>query len=59
VKMPWETHIMPDMSTTTSTSIRTLPVDGPKDDIVLRRSKPLPRAKSSLEAALGITRKTR
>jgi hypothetical protein len=59
VKMPWETHIIPDISTVSSISIRTLPVDGPKDDLVLRRSKPLARAKSSLEAALGITRKTR
>jgi hypothetical protein len=59
VTMPWETHLIPIISTTSSTLARTIAVDGPKDDIVLRRSKPLARAKSSLEAALGITRKTR
>jgi len=30
-----------------------------QEELVLRRPKPLPRAKSSLEASLGITRKTR
>ena len=59
VTMPWETHIIPIVASVASTFTRTLPVDGPKDDLVLRRTKPLARAKSSLEASLGITRKTR
>jgi hypothetical protein len=59
VNMPWETHIIPIVTSATSKLARTLPVDGPKDDLVLRRTKPLARAKSSLEASLGITRKTR
>ena len=59
VTMPWETHIIPIVASVASTLTRTLPVDGPKDDLVLRRTKPLARAKSSLEASLGITRKTR
>jgi len=60
VTMPWETHLMPVVSTAAGTATRTLPGDAaPKNDLVLRRTKPLPRAKSSLEAALGITRKTR
>jgi hypothetical protein len=31
----------------------------PVDELVLKRAKPLARAKSTLEASLGITRKTR
>ena len=59
VSMPWETHVIPIVTSASSKLARTLPVDGPKDDLVLRRTKPLARAKSSLEASLGITRKTR
>ena len=54
--MPWENHVMP-----TQTRARALP-SAPvqqQEELVLRRPKPLPRAKSSLEASLGITRKTR
>jgi hypothetical protein len=59
VTMPWETHIIPIVNLASNKLTRSLPVDGPKDDLVLRRTKPLARAKSSLEASLGITRKTR
>jgi hypothetical protein len=60
VTMPWETHIMPTVTTVNPTA-RTVPttIDTSKDELVLRRAKPLARSKSSLEASLGIIRKTR
>jgi hypothetical protein len=60
VSMPWETHIMPIVHTLNPTS-RAVPttIDTSKDELVLRRNKPLARTKSSLEASLGIIRKTR
>ena len=61
VSMPWENYIEPHVATgTIVSSTRAIPVvEAPKDDLILRRPKPLARAKSSLEASLGITRKTR
>ena len=60
VTMPWETHIMPTV-TTVNPTVRAAPttIDTSKDELVLRRTKPLARSKSSLEASLGIIRKTR
>lgn len=60
VTMPWETHIMPSIYAFNPTA-RTVPttIDTSKDELVLRRAKPLARSKSSLEASLGIIRKTR
>jgi hypothetical protein len=60
VTMPWETHIMPTVTTVNPTA-RAAPttIDTSKDELVLRRTKPLARSKSSLEASLGIIRKTR
>ena len=57
VTMPWETHIMPVI--TSVSSLKPVVSHQKEDSLVLRRSKPLARAKSSLETSLGITRKTR
>jgi hypothetical protein len=57
VTMPWETHIMPVI--TSVSSLKPVVNHQKEDSLVLRRSKPLARAKSSLETSLGITRKTR
>jgi hypothetical protein len=62
VTMPWETHIMPDLTHATrgaSKNVSGVVTTQPADELVLKRVKPLARAKSSLEASLGITRKTR
>ena len=60
VTMPWETHIMPTIASSRgivhSHHVTTAPV---QDDLVLKRAKPLARAKSSLEASLGITRRSK
>jgi hypothetical protein len=59
VTMPWETHIMPDL-TPVCRGAKYVPAAQTSDDtLVLKRAKPLARAKSTLEASLGITRKTR
>lgn len=59
VTMPWETHIMPDL-TPVCRGAKYVPTAQTSDDtLVLKRAKPLARAKSTLEASLGITRKTR
>jgi hypothetical protein len=59
VQMPWETHSMPVITISNAPVGRTLPGAMSDDSMVLKRTKPLPRAKSSLEAALGITRMQR
>jgi hypothetical protein len=57
VKMPWENHIMPVIST--STRLPTV-IHPPSDEnLTLKRSKPLARDKSSLETSLGITRRSK
>ena len=58
VTMPWETHIMPDLTPVTRGAQKAVQVTS-DDTLVLKRAKPLARAKSTLEASLGITRKTR
>jgi hypothetical protein len=59
VTMPWETHIMPDLIPVCR-GAKYVPAAQTSDDtLVLKRAKPLARAKSTLEASLGITRKTR
>jgi hypothetical protein len=60
VTMPWETHIMPDLTPVTRGAQKPTTQQATSDDtLVLKRAKPLARAKSTLEASLGITRKTR
>jgi hypothetical protein len=62
VTMPWEKHIMPDLTPVTRGAPKNAPggvTTQPVDELVLKRAKPLARAKSTLEASLGITRKTR
>ena len=61
VTMPWETHIIPILTTSAGATARSVPtiIDAPTDNLVIRRNKPLARTKSSLEASLGIIRKTR
>jgi len=61
VTMPWEKHIMPEFHTSCGTAAAPIPKAVSSDDssLVLRRTKPLARAKSTLETTLGITRKTR
>lgn len=60
VTMPWETHIMPDLTPVTRGAQKAPTQQATSDDtLVLKRAKPLARAKSTLEASLGITRKTR
>jgi hypothetical protein len=56
VTMPWETHIMPVISSQRTISVQQAPNT---DDLILRRTKPLARAKSSLETSLGITRRSK
>lgn len=62
VTMPWEKHIMPDLTPVTRGAPKNAPgvvTTQPVDELILKRAKPLARAKSTLEASLGITRKTR
>ena len=61
VTMPWETHILPVVTKVSPTTKMSVAQQNAavKDDLVLRRAKPLARAKSSLETSLGITRKTK
>ena len=61
-RMPWEKHIMPDLTPVTRGAPKNAPgvvTTQRVDELVLKRAKPLARAKSTLEASLGITRKTR
>ena len=59
VTMPWETHIMPTIASSRGTVQTHVPTTQSQDDLVLKRAKPLARAKSSLEASLGITRRSK
>ena len=64
VSMPWENCIPPKVSISALSSIsrsvtNAVKDDSTKDDLILKRSKPLPRAQSSLEASLGIKRKSK
>jgi hypothetical protein len=56
--LPFEMHILPIMSTTAMTTAAMVRADE-DDDLKLRREKPLARAKSKLESALGIVRKVK
>jgi hypothetical protein len=58
VTMPWETHIMP-VVTTPSPRLQMATTTTSDDTLILKRAKPLARAKSSLEMSLGITRKSK
>lgn len=60
VYMPYETHRMPVVVSNNSVPTRK-PSDPPStnDTLVLKRTKPLARAKSSLESSLGIIRNPR
>lgn len=56
ITMPWETHILPTLTTNRTIITQPTPMS---DDLVLKRTKPLSRAKSSLETSLGITRRSK
>lgn len=57
VFMPYETHRLPIL--VTSHAVPAKKVGDETGDLVLKRPKPLARAKSTLETSLGITRKTK
>ena len=57
VTMPWETHIMPTVTTTSSPYAAQPQQPQGGGGLVLKRSKPLQREKSSLETSLGIIRR--
>lgn len=59
VTMPWEKHIMPEFHTGCGTAAPIPKAVSDDSSLVLKRTKPLARAKSTLETTLGITRKTR
>jgi len=54
--MPYETHRVPIIIASNAVPARR---PGDEEEIVLKRPKPLPRAKSTLETSLGITRKSK
>jgi hypothetical protein len=58
VFMPYETHMMPTIIASNAVPARK-PGDENSCDLVLKRPKPLARAKSTLETSLGITRRTK
>lgn len=60
VTMPWETHMIPIVTARSipTASVPSVPHTGAYD-LVLKRNKPLLRAKSSLESSLGIIRKAK
>jgi hypothetical protein len=58
VFMPYETHMMPTIVTSNAVPARK-PGDENSCDLVLKRPKPLARAKSTLETSLGITRRAK
>jgi hypothetical protein len=58
VFMPYETHMMPTIITSNAVPARKQG-DESSSDLVLKRPKPLARAKSTLETSLGITRRTK
>ena len=57
--MPYETHKMPTIITSNAVPSRKQGDESSSDVIVLKRPKPLARAKSTLETSLGITRRTK
>jgi hypothetical protein len=59
VTMPWETHLIPTVTSKTQVAVSVPTVNATSSDLVLKRNKPLLRAKSSLESSLGIIRKTK
>jgi hypothetical protein len=58
VFMPYETHMMPTVITSNAVPARK-PGEESTGELVLKRTKPLARAKSTLESSLGITRRTK
>lgn len=59
VTIPYEHHIMPTVTTAFQKTVPPSSSTTQSSDLVLKRQKPLPRTKTSLEASLGIIRKTR
>ena len=55
VFLPNETHMMPTYINSNAVPAKKPNTEG--DEVVLKRSKPLARAKSTLETSLGITRR--
>jgi len=56
--MPYETHMMPTTITSNAVPARKQGHEN-TGELVLKREKPLARAKSTLETSLGITRRTK
>jgi hypothetical protein len=56
--MPYETHRMPTIITSNAVPARKQG-DESTGELVLKRPKPLARAKSTLETSLGITRRSK
>jgi hypothetical protein len=56
--MPYETHRVPIIIASNAVPARR-PGDEESNEVVLKRPKPLARAKSTLETSLGITRKSK